>query len=79
MHIIIERGEATRARTAAARPMLTNAVGQHIIIAKHASLSGPANTITQTVSIKGGINRNYYGAEVNRSNRFPITIITIRL
>lgn len=54
-----------RVKTAAElkRNQLTNAAGQRIIKAKKTTLTGTPNTITQVEGAKGGIERNYYGAD----------------
>ena len=46
-----------------ANKVLTNAVGQPIIEVKKNLLIGEPNTITQCVNKKGGIERNYIGAD----------------
>ena len=52
------RGEAAKT----VKNILTNSAGQRIIKVRQSdvSLQGEPNTITQTESRKGGINRNYY-------------------
>ncbi len=52
------RSEAARASHAARA--LTNAAGRQIIKVEKVSTTGPKNSITQRVSAKGGIDRNYY-------------------
>lgn len=46
-----------------APPPLQNAAGQTIIEVKHTALTAGPNAITQYVTSKGGIDRNYYGAD----------------
>lgn len=52
------RSEAASASHAARA--LTNAAGRQIIKVEKVSTTGPINSITQKVSAKGGIDRNYY-------------------
>ena len=42
---------------------LTNAAGQTIIKVSKSDIKGPRNGITQKTNAKGGIDRNYYGAD----------------
>lgn len=43
--------------------LLTNAAGQTIIKTKKTEITGLPHTITQVASTKGGVTRNYYGAD----------------
>ena len=54
------RSQASSARAETWKGALTNAAGQRIIKAKKTSQTGAPDTITQIVSSKGGISRNYY-------------------
>lgn len=47
----------------ASKNVLTNAVGKPIIKVKSVNLEGIPNSITQITHRKGGIDRNYYGAD----------------
>jgi len=58
--------EAAQATAAAKHPTLTNAAGAPIIMVSKTTITGTPNTITQTVSKKGGITRNYYDASGNQ-------------
>lgn len=54
------RSQAASAKADARKGALTNAAGQRIIKAKKTTQTGTPDTITQVVSAKGGISRNYY-------------------
>lgn len=55
--------QASKAVWAVRHNTLTNAIGHTIIKIKRSAPTGPANGITQKVNAKGGIDRNYYGAD----------------
>lgn len=57
------RSQAARAAAQVKKNTLTNAAGQTIIKVKRVTISGPKNGITQITNAKGGIDRNYYGAD----------------
>lgn len=57
------RSQAAKATAQAKNSILTNAAGQTIIKVKKSTIKGPKNGITQVVNAKGGIDRNYYGAD----------------
>jgi hypothetical protein len=63
------RSEAAQATAAAKHPILTNAAGAPIITVSKTTITGAPNTITQTVSKKGGITRNYYDASGNQAKQ----------
>ena len=54
------RSQAASAKADVRKGTLTNAAGQRIIKAKKTTQTGTPDTITQVVSAKGGISRNYY-------------------
>lgn len=54
------RSEARKVAADVRRVTLTNAAGQRIIKANKTLVTGAPDTITQIVSAKGGISRNYY-------------------
>ena len=57
------RSEASRAAWDVRHNTLTNAAGQTIIKVSKSDIKGPRNGITQKTNAKGGIDRNYYGAD----------------
>lgn len=57
------RSEASRAAWDVRHNTLTNAAGQTIIKVSKSNIKGPRNGITQKTNAKGGIDRNYYGAD----------------
>ena len=57
------RSEASRAAWDVRHNTLTNAAGQTIIKVSKSNIKGPRNGITQKINAKGGIDRNYYGAD----------------
>ena len=54
------RSQAASARSDARKGALTNAAGQRIIKSKKTTPAGEPDAITQVVSAKGGVSRNYY-------------------
>ena len=57
------RSEASRAAWDVRHNTLTNAARQTIIKVGKSDIKGPRNGITQKTNAKGGIDRNYYGAD----------------
>lgn len=57
------RSEASRAAWDVRHNTLTNAAGQTIIKVGKSDIKGSRNGITQKTNAKGGIDRNYYGAD----------------
>jgi len=55
--------EGSRAAWDVRHNTLTNAAGQTIIKVSKSDIKGPRNGITQKTNAKGGIDRNYYGAD----------------
>lgn len=51
------------AKRAAAESTVTNAIGAKIKVVSKSKPTGAPNSITQVISGKGGITRNYYGAD----------------
>ena len=57
------RSEGSRVAWDVRHNTLTNAAGQTIIKVSKSDIKGPRNGITQKTNAKGGIDRNYYGAD----------------